>query len=179
MRAWLEEEVDAQTLRWRLWTPVAFGGGCAAYFALRVEPPPWPLLVAGGAAFALWLTARRAGLSRRWTLPILLAACFALGLCVAKARTLVVAAPVAPVMTEPTTLEGWVVDVDSPGENGHRVVIAPVRIRGLAPEATPVRLRATVKGEPPPPGAPIRLFAILNPPPAPASPGAYLSLIHI
>ncbi|PZU60383.1 MAG: competence protein ComEC [Brevundimonas sp.] len=173
LRAWLKQEVDAQTLRWRLWTPVAFGGGCAAYFALRVEPPLWPLLVAGGAAFALRLTARRAGLSRRWTLPILLAAYFALGLCAAKARTLVVAAPVAPAMTEPTTIEGWVVDVDSPGENGHRVVIAPVRIRGLAPEATPVRLRATVKGEPPPPGAPIRLFAVLNPPPAPASPGAY------
>ena len=29
------------------------------------------------------------------------------------------------------------------------------------------------KGDPPPPGAPVRLFAILNPPPAPASPGAY------
>jgi competence protein ComEC len=44
---------------------------------------------------------------------------------------------------------------------------------GLAPEATPIRLRATVRGDPPPPGSAVRLFAILNPPPAPASPGAY------
>ncbi len=173
MRGWLAAQVEAQALRWRLWTPVAFGGGCAAYFALRAEPSLWPLLIAGGALFALWLTARRRGMSRRWTLWLLLVACFALGLCAAKARLLAVAAPIAPAMTEPTTIEGWVIDVDSPGENGHRIVVAPVRIRGLAPEATPVRLRATVKGEPPPPGAPIRVFAILNPPPAPASPGAY------
>lgn len=173
MQGWLTAQVEAQALRWRLWTPVAFGGGCAAYFALRTEPSLWPLLIAGGVLSALWLTARRRGLSRRWTLPILLIACFALGLCAAKARMLAVAAPIAPAMTEPTTIEGWVVDVDSPGQSGHRVVVAPVRIRGLAPEATPVRLRATVKGEPPQPGAPIRLFAILNPPPAPASPGVY------
>lgn len=53
------------------------------------------------------------------------------------------------------------------------MVIAPVRIEGLTPEATPVRLRATVQGEPPSPGSPVRLFAIVNPPPPPASPGAY------
>ncbi len=64
-------------------------------------------------------------------------------------------------------------DVDSPGQNGARVVVAPVKVRGLAPEATPERLRVTVKGTPPPPGAAIRVFGILNPPPPPASPGAY------
>ena len=53
------------------------------------------------------------------------------------------------------------------------MVIAPVRIRGLAPEETPVRLRATVRRAAPEPGEAVRLFAILNPPPAPASPGAY------
>ncbi|WP_292132244.1 ComEC/Rec2 family competence protein [Brevundimonas sp.] len=173
LRGWLAAQVEAQALRWRLWTPVAFGGGCAAYFALRAEPSLWPLLIAGGVLFALWLTARRRGMSRRWTLPILLIACFGMGLCAAKARMLAVAAPIAPAMTEPTTIEGWVVDVDSPGQSGHRIVVAPVRIQGLVPEATPVRLRATVEGEPPQPGAPIRLFAILNPPPTPASPGAY------
>ena len=73
----------------------------------------------------------------------------------------------------PTFQRKWVVEVDSPGTNGHRIVVAPVRIRGLPPEATPVRLRATVKGQPPPPGTAVRLFALLNPPPAPASPGAY------
>ena len=173
MRLGLQAEVAAQTLRWRLWTPVAFGGGCAAYFALKSEPPLWPLAAAATAFGAVWIAARRRGLSRRWSLPLLLLACFALGLAVAKTRTIAIAAPIAPALAEPTVIEAWVVDVDSPGDTGHRVVIAPVRIRGLAAEATPVRLRATVKGDPPPPGTPVRLFAILNPPPAPASPGAY------
>ena len=173
IRAWSADQVTAQTDRWRLWAPVVFGGGCAIYFALEGEPPLWPLLLAAAVAVGLWLVSRYRGLSRRWTLPLLMLACLAGGLAVAKARALVVAGPIAPAMSEPTVIEGWVVDVDSRGERGARVVIAPVRVRGLAPEATPIRLRATVQGDPPPPGAPVRLLAILNPPPAPAAPGAY------
>ncbi|MBU1384315.1 MAG: ComEC/Rec2 family competence protein [Alphaproteobacteria bacterium] len=163
----------AQSLRWRLWAPVALGGGCAVYFSLKSEPQAWPLLAAAALTGAVWLAARRLRLSRLRTLPLMLLACFALGLAVAKLRTDAVAAPIAPALSEPTVVEGWVIDVDSPGAAGPRVVIAPVRIRGLAPEDTPVRLRATVRGAAPEPGEAVRLFAILNPPPAPASPGAY------
>ncbi len=166
-------EVAAQAMRWRLWAPVAFGGGCGIYFVLKTEPLLWPLLAMAVVASGLWLCARRVGARRVVTLPLMLLACLALGLAVAKVRTERVAGPIAPTLAGPTTIQAWVIDVDSPGANGHRVLIAPVRIRGLEPEATPLRLRATVKGEPPPPGAPVRLFAILNPPPAPASPGAY------
>jgi competence protein ComEC len=173
VRRFLEDQIEAQALRWRLWAPVAFGGGCAIYFALKAEPPLWPLALAATMASAAWLAGRRAGLRRGWTLPLMLLACFALGLACAKLRTNAVAAPVAPPMARPTVVEGWVVDVDSPGAAGPRVVLAPVRVGGLAPEAVPVRLRATVRGEAPEPGQPIRLRAILNPPPAPASPGAY------
>ncbi len=163
----------AQTLRWRMWSPVAFGGGCAGYFALKSEPSAWTLGVGAMVAAGLWLGARRLALGRMWTLPLLMLACFTLGVAVAKWRTDAVAAPIVPAMAEPTLVEGWVIDVDSPGSAGPRVVIAPVRIRGLTPEQTPVRLRATVRGEVPAPGQAVRLFAILNPPPAPASPGAY------
>lgn len=166
-------EVAGQGLRWRLWAPVAFGGGCAVYFALKTEPPLWTLLLLAGVAVSVWLAARAMGLSRVVTLPLMLLMCMTLGLAAAKVRTEAVAGPIAPTLDEPTTIEGWVIDVDSPGQNGARVVIAPVSVRGLAPEATPIRMRATVKGDPPPPGMPIRLFAIVNPPPAPASPGAY------
>ncbi|MFA4893789.1 ComEC/Rec2 family competence protein [Brevundimonas sp.] len=173
-RALLSDQVAAQTLRWRMWAPVAFGGGCAVYFALKAEPPAWPPLLAALIAAGLWLGARRLGLGRIWTLPLLMLACFALGVAVAKLRSDAVTAPIAPALAEPTVVEGWVVDVDSPGSAGPRVVIAPVRIRGLTPEQTPVRLRATVRdATPPAPGEAVRLFAILNPPPAPASPGAY------
>lgn len=169
----LGAQVVAQTLRWRLWAPVAMGGGCAVYFFLKSEPAAAPLLLFAVATAAAWLGARRLRASRVWTLPLMLLACFTFGLAVAKLRTDAVTAPIAPAMSEPTVVEGWVVDVDSPGAAGPRVVIAPVRIRGLAPEDTPVRLRATVRGVAPEPGEAIRLFAILNPPPAPASPGAY------
>ncbi len=173
VRRFLTEQVAAQTLRWRLWAPVALGAGCAAYFALKVEPPVWPLIAGAMLAAGLWFAARRMALARVWTLGLMLLACFALGLAVAKLRAEAVAAPIAPAMAEPTVVEGWVIDVDSPGAAGPRVVIAPVRIRGLAPEATPTRLRATVRGAAPEPGQAIRLFALINPPPAPASPGAY------
>lgn len=171
--AWLRDQVAAQSLRWRLWAPVAFGGGAAIYFFLKSEPPLWPLVLAASVASGGWLAARRMGTGRAVTLPLMLLAFLALGLAVAKVRTERVTAPIAPAMAEPTVVEGWVLDVDSPGDRGHRVVLAPVRIRGLAPEDTPIRLRATVRGAPPKPGEAIRLFAILNPPPPPASPGAY------
>ena len=173
MQPFLVAQLAAQSLRWRMWAPVAFGGGCAAYFALKSEPPLWPLVLAAFVAAAAWQGARRGGRGRALTLPLMLLACFALGLAVAKLRTDAVAAPIAPAMERPTIVEGWVIDVDSPGGAGPRVVLAPVRVRGLAPEQTPTRLRATVRGEAPAPGEAIRLFAILNPPPAPASPGAY------
>ncbi len=156
-----------------MWSPVAFGGGCATYFALKSEPALWPLLAAAVVAVAAWQVARRMGLARAVTLPLMLSACFALGLAAAKLRTDAVAAPIAPAMERPTIVEGWVMDVDSPGGAGPRVVLAPVRVSGLRPEQTPTRLRATVRGEAPAPGDAVRLFAILNPPPAPASPGAY------
>src|SRR5690606_20040633 len=113
------------------------------------------------------------GRRRGWSLPLMLLAFFALGLARAGMRTEAVAAPIAPALSRPTVVEGWVLDVDSPGAAGPRVVLAPVRVRGLEPEATPVRLRATVRGRAPEPGEAIRLYAVLNPPPAPASPGAY------
>jgi competence protein ComEC len=173
LREAVKAEIADQGLRWRLWAPVAFGGGCAIYFTLKAEPPLWPFVVAAVLACAVWLGARWVGARRMATLPLTLLACLALGLVAAKVRTERVDGPIAPALSEPTVVEGWVVDVDSPGQNGARLVLATVNVRGLEPEVTPIRLRATVKGEPPPPGSPVRLFAILNPPPAPASPGAY------
>jgi competence protein ComEC len=169
----LLDAIGMQRDRWSLWAPVAFGGGCALYFALPTEPALWPLALMAALASALWWGARRRGAGRAVTVPLMLLACLALGLAAGKWRTERIDAPIAPAMTAPTTVEGWVVDVDSPGQRGSRVVLAPVRIRGLAAENTPVRLRATLQGEPPPPGSAIRVFAILNPPPPPASPGAY------
>ena len=173
VKAWLRDQALAQHDRWRLGAPVAYGGGAALYFALLEEPPLWPLALMAAVAAGVWVATRRLGFGRGVTVPLMILACFALGLAAAKHRTIRVAEPIAPALIEPTMVEGWVVDVDSAGANGARVVLAPVRIRGLEPEQTPIRLRATVRGEPPPPGSAVRLFAILNPPPPPAAPGGY------
>lgn len=152
---------------------MAFGCGSGLYFSLRSEPALWLVVLIAAVAVGGWLAARRRGWSRQFTWPLMILACLSGGVTAAKLRTDMISAPIATAMSRPTSIEAWVVDVDSPGQRGARIVIAPVRIRGVAAEDTPVRLRATVRGEPPRPGEAIRLFAILNPPPAPASPGAY------
>ena len=82
--------------------------------------------------------------------------------------------PVAPADGRPQRLEGWVVDVASPGAGGQRLLIAPSRIGDWPAALTPIRVRVTLRaGYVPGPGEPIRLLAMINPPPPTASPGAY------
>jgi competence protein ComEC len=82
---------------------------------------------------------------------------------------------VAPAGSAPQRLEGWVVDVASPGQGGQRLLIAPSRIGDWPAKATPIRVRVTLRpGAPiPSPGEPVSLLAVINAPPPPASPGAY------
>jgi len=142
---------------------------------LKAEPPAWPLVLAAVVATGLWLGGRRLQVGRTVTWPLMLLAFFALGAANAKLRSDRVAAPIAPALGEPVRITGWVTDVESPGgSGGARVMVAPVRVAGLAPEDTPLRVRATLRGSAPvAPGTPVSLFALVNPPPAPASPGAY------
>ena len=170
--SWLGGEIAAQRSRWTLWTPVALGLGSAAYFALPREPVGVIGVVALAGAVVLLAGAGRLGL--RWRIALVLAACALAGFGLAKLRQMRVAAPVAPALTAPQWIEGWVLDIDSPGQGGQRLLIAPARIGDLPAEATPIRVRVTLRPGAylPSPGAPVRLLAIVNPPP-PASPGAY------
>jgi len=172
VRTWLGAQIPLQADRWVLWLPVAFGGGCAAYLGLRQEPDLWPLALAAAVAVVLAWAARRKGWVAVNMAAVLIAA-FALGMTAAKVRQLRVDAPTAPASKGLVAVEGWVVDVESPGARGSRVLIAPAWIEGLAPERTPHRIRLTMRGFTPPPGSAIRVRAILNPPPPPASPGSY------
>ncbi|MDQ2860742.1 MAG: ComEC/Rec2 family competence protein, partial [Pseudomonadota bacterium] len=75
-------------------------------------------------------------------------------------------------------VQGWVVDIETPSERGERLLIAPTHIAGLAPTATPTRIRIVVAApggpqDAPPPGTAVALITLLDPPPGPASPGAY------
>jgi competence protein ComEC len=170
----LAEQVGRQTDRWTLWTPVALGLGCALYFGLPREPQnlvAWGLLpfVAGLLIATQWSA------WRVLTVVLVLSACGLGGFAVAKLRTESVKGAVALAGARPQWVEAWVVDVASPGQGGQRLLLAPVSIGDWSPAATPVRIRVTLRPEAglPSPGDPVRLLAILNPPPPPASPGSY------
>jgi competence protein ComEC len=173
----LIDEIDANRERWMLWSPVAFGLGAAGYLELKTEPS-WALLVglAAGLAILASLAGRRSGQGAGGSLSVLLilATFLAAGALAGKVRSNAVAAPILAGERTVMTLDGFVVDVVSPGAGGPRLLIAPVQISRLAPEDTPKRVRVTVEAEDiPAPGQAIRLRAMLGPPPPPASPGAY------
>ena len=147
------------------------GLGCAAYFALKSEPPIWPLLV--GAIISVGCAAMAWSRGTWRIIPFTLVAFAAMGLLLAKARSDAVAAPIAEASGEPIGIEGWVVDVSSPGARGARVVLAPTWMQDTAAERIPHRLSVSLRGEAPRPGTPLSLRAIVNPPPGPASPGAF------
>ena len=152
---------------------MALGCGAAVYFSLLREPPLWLGLALAAAAIAAAALARAFGRRRDLTIALSLLAFAVLGLLAAQLRTWSVA---APIVWERTTgdVEGWVVDVASPGSGGGRLLIAPYRLDGVDPSRLPARVRISVGpknliG----PGEAVRLKAILGPPPEPASPGAY------
>ncbi len=171
--AWVRRQVAAQAGRWRLWAPVAFGLGACAYLALKTEPPLWLTACAALGAAVL------AGMVWRWrpgvaAILAVLGAVFVCGILAGQVRAVRTAAPIAPATERAVRVDAFVVDVISPGATGARILVAPVRIAGLSPEETPTRLRVTVDPRAVPgPGAGIRLYARLNPPPPPVSPGSY------
>ena len=170
----LKAEAAAQLDRAMLWTPVAFGLGAALYFGLKTEPPLWPLaaLAAIGVMFAV--AVQRLGHIRAAAILVALVAVVACGALAGKLRTELAAQPVAPANLGVVTVDGWVMDVANPSASGERLVIAPVRIGGLAPDRIPYRVRIVVPaGSVLGPGAAIRVSTLLDPPPGPAAPGAF------
>jgi competence protein ComEC len=173
--AWAVAQGAAQSDRASLWAPVALGSGAATYFALPREPLAWAAALAAATGLGLLLAARRWSGHRLVSVAMTLAACGLMGFGLAKLRTERVAAPIAFAGAQPQRLEGWVVDVPSPGVSGPRLLLAPIRIGGWRPQDTPIRVRVTLRdgGPIPAPGRAVRMLAMVNAPPPPASPGAY------
>ena len=161
----------AERERWSLWFPVLMGAGIAIYFSLAREPATW----IGGAALAmaaiLLILARLRGVDL--TVPSALLA-VALGFAAAQFETWIAAAPVLERRLGPVEVSGRLVSVD-PLPEGARLVIAPDRVGVLDAQHLParlrVRLRRGVAGAAP--GDWVSLRAMLVPPPAPSTPGAY------
>jgi competence protein ComEC len=155
-----------------LWIPVALGLGCAAYLGLDREPA-WPEVIAPAVIGAAAVVAARLwGRSRVLSIIATLLAVAAFGVLAGKARTEWVRTPIVSV-TGPVSVTAWVVDVATPGASGERLILAPTAIGDLPPEALPARIRVTARDDLIGPGTAVQFRALLNPPPPPASPGAY------
>jgi competence protein ComEC len=72
-------------------------------------------------------------------------------------------------------LSGWVEEIEQFSTNNRRLVVRVAALEGLAPEATPLRVRVSVRGafDDVAIGAGISGLASLQPPPGPVMPGGY------
>lgn len=157
-----------------LWAPVAFGLGAAAYLEAPIEPGLWMLSILAAALTAIWWACARWSATRTVLMLVSLAAFGAAGGLAAKIRSDRVAAPLMTGERIVRRVDGFVVDVVSPGAGGARLLIAPVAVSGLPPDRTPHRIRVTIgENATPAPGESLRLKAMLGPPPPPAAPGSY------
>ena len=156
-----------------LWAPVLFGAGSGLYLTLPVEPVGWIAPVAA-VLFSLGavLLHRRAGPALGLAALALLSA----GVGIADWRTERVRAPVLTAPVGPTIVSGRVVWVGA-GDGPQRYLLDHVRIGGLAPDETPVRVRISARGAGEDgavlPGTWLRTRAKLRPPPVPVEPGAW------
>jgi len=172
---WLVAQGARQDHRTSLWAPVALGAGAGVYFALPREPLVWVAAAAMGAALAAFALTRLWPARRPVSIALTLVAFACAGFALAKLRTERVAAPVIYTSARPEVVQAFVVDVASPGVGGPRLLLAPIRLGARAVSETPIRARVTLRPgmEIPRPGEAVSILAMLNPPPPPASPGAY------
>jgi len=168
---WLARQAAEERERWVLWVPVFIGAGVAAYFGLASEPPVW----LGAACLAAAVFARVA--LRRWPLAATAATCVALvflGLTAAQLRVALVSAPILAREIGNAAIEGRVCEVGL-RPHGYRLYLDDVTIAGMAPEATPqrVRLRVGAGFSSDQLGQRIGVTARLGPISAPVAPGAF------
>jgi len=163
--------IEIESGRFALWVPVLFGVGIGVYFALPGEPP----FVLAAALLVMALAAHV--MFRYAALGLLISGaicCVAVGFFAAKVRTDMVAAPVLTERLNHAAITGWAAKWEDRAGEKNRLTIRVRSIEGLAPDATPRRLRITTHAEVPPPiGATVRVKAGLLPPPEPTHPGGF------
>lgn len=171
--------VAMQTGRVFLWLPVAFGSGAALYLILPFEPAWTPILAPFGAALMAWFFMRRLGANPYALNLVMLLLIAGGGVAICKLRAEHVRAPVIETANGNTfAFEAFVIDNVSNTDGAERLLLAPIRMRGVAPEHVPLRIRVslrpgTVAATGIHPGDAISVFALLNPPPSPFIPGGF------
>lgn len=168
---WLRASFAADSDRLFLWAPVFVATGVAFYFALAVEPPFWPSVMAPLlAATVLWGIRHRSGLA----LCIAAIFCVTLGFGAAVLRANMVAAPVLERAVS-GTLVAEVVTVESTETGGLSAVLSPRSFGKLAPAELPAKVRINIRLRDVAlrPGAVVTLRVRLMPPPEPVLPGGF------
>ncbi len=172
----LLDAATAQAGRAFLWLPVAFGTGAATWLYLPLQPALWatvaPALVLAVAAVFV----RRFHIPAYAIIFLNLLLAFSAGMGVCALRSEHVAAPVLSADRNSYRLDAFVIDDLSSSAEHPRLLLAPIRLEGFAPEETPIRLRVSLKpgtNSDIRPGDAVSLFAILNPPPSPLIPGGF------
>lgn len=163
----------AERERWALWLPVGVGIGIGIYFALPIEPTrAWGAAIGIAGLCAAVFACRPRGHFVRALLAF--ASAVLIGFSLAKWRTESVAAPVLMHRVGPVEIEARVEWIQQHGK-GIRVLLSPTRIDSLDPMQMPAHVRITVRGTASRfgPGAVVRVYAVLLPPPPPALPGDY------
>ena len=157
--------------RWLIWIPALLGMGVSLYFELDREPRLSSGLLLFGSTIALALTLRRRPALMRSAVAL---AIVAAGFLAAEIRTAMVAAPVVHAPLGPVLVSGRVAEVELQ-EKSARILLAEVKVSGLARAETPaeVRIGLTRYSDIPKLGDRLSLRAKLFAPPAPASPGAH------
>jgi competence protein ComEC len=166
----------AQSGRLFLWMPVAFGAGSALYLALRFEPG-W-LILAGAlvSAIGLWLAVRM-NFGTYLTQSIAIILIFVAGVSVAKLRAERVRAPVMPA-SGTYIVDALILDVVSTTRDKPKLLLAPIRLKGIRADQTPIKIRVSLRPEALDegglrPGQAVHGLMILAAPSGPAYPGGY------
>lgn len=172
----LKDAINAQTGRGFLWLPAAFGAGAATWLYLPFQPTLWTVLTPSLVLAAASLFMRRFQIRAYLIIFLNILCVFAGGMSVCALRSDHVNAPILSSGRTAYHVDAFVIDDLSQSAEHPRLLLAPIRMDGLAPDQTPLRIRVSLK----PgirtdirPGDAVSLFAILNPPPGPLIPGGY------
>jgi competence protein ComEC len=165
----LADRLVAEGDRRLLWLPVFFGVGISFYFALTVEPPLWPGIVAASTGAVVSFALRR---HPAWCGVALAFAVAGAGFALMREAAWERQTPMLQRQLGPVIVTGRVVDVDL-APKGWRIVVEPDPLTGLDPGDQPRRLRLHVPqtSDELNPGDNVRLKAMIHPVPAQVVPG--------
>ncbi|OYW79117.1 MAG: hypothetical protein B7Z26_08590, partial [Asticcacaulis sp. 32-58-5] len=139
LKSCFQSALALQRGRFFLWLPVALGTGCAAYLYLKFEPSWWMIWALTGATALFFGWLGRINITGYVTNFVLVFLLFCMGIVLCKARAENVSAPVIDSAQSQYSVSAYVVDVVSTNSEAPRVLLAPIRIDGVAARDTPVR----------------------------------------